>query len=74
MKVCIYPLGQADAIRRALLHDGWIAKMIAGNRIEATHVHVANEEQARERLYPIGLLTTGSARIEWEPSVLAGCR
>jgi hypothetical protein len=71
MKVCIYPLGQTETIRRALVQDGWHAELTAENWIEATHVHVANQVQARERLYPIGLLTTGAARIEWEPLVVA---
>jgi hypothetical protein len=74
MKISIYPLGSAETIQDALLQDGWQTKLIADNWIEATHPHVADEEQARERLYPLGLLTTGTARIELEPFALAGIR
>lgn len=74
MKISIYPLGPAETIRELLSQDGWQTKLTTDNRIEASHPKVADEEQARERLYPLGLLTTGTVRIEWEPCVLAGSR
>ncbi len=74
MRISIYPLGSANAVRELLVEDGWRTEFAAGDCIEATHPHVANEEQARERLYPLGLLTTGTVRIEWEPCVLAESR
>jgi hypothetical protein len=59
-------LGQARRVRDALSRNGWALSGL-GNRVIATHPEVPDEGTARTRLNALGLLTSGSVRIEFLP-------
>ena len=68
MNVHMNLLRWPDDFRAVLRNDGWV---ILGGRkeeeVEATHPQVKDEGAARVRLNRLGLLTSGSVRIEFRP-------
>jgi hypothetical protein len=74
MKVIINILGDHDNVRRLLRNDGWqLQEKIAGS-ISALHPEVESEQEARFRLHSLGLLTSGSLRVEFPIRRLVGAR
>jgi hypothetical protein len=57
-------LGQAGRVRDVLCRNGW-ALSGPGTNVIASSPRVPDEEMARIRLYELGLLTSGSVRIEF---------
>jgi hypothetical protein len=68
MNVFINVLRLADAIEETLQGDGWAVAAVDGTEmLVATHPRVRNEGAARSRLFRLGMLTSGSLRIEFRP-------
>jgi hypothetical protein len=66
MKIRVKLLVQAGRVRDALCRDGWELSG-PGTYLIASHPRVSDERAARIRLYELGLLTSGSVRIEFLP-------
>jgi hypothetical protein len=54
----------AGRVREALCRGGWVLSG-TGTNVIASHPRVPDEGAARARLYELGLLTSGSVRIEF---------
>jgi hypothetical protein len=67
MDVRIQLLRQFTGLRETLAHDGWRVEPTADGSLSACHPQVPNEVAARSRLLGLGLLTSGSVRIEFRP-------
>jgi len=68
MKIHINLLRSADVFQETLRQDGWVVSAVERtDELEATHPQVGNEDTARSRLHRLGLLTSGSIRIEFLP-------
>jgi hypothetical protein len=67
MIVRVELLGQAEAVRDLLLADGWEVESGPEHSLLISHPGVPDEEAARERLDRLGLLTSPSLRIDFEP-------
>lgn len=65
MNVRIQPLRQPDGLRQALCDDGWSLETERDGVVYAEHPQVGAEVAARNRLHHLGLLTSGSLRIEF---------
>jgi hypothetical protein len=52
----------------ALRGDGWHLRSGLGGSVEGTHPDVADEDEARERLAGLGLLTSAALRIRFDHS------
>jgi hypothetical protein len=59
-------LRSASVFEATLRRDGWVISTL-NDEIDATHPEVSDEEAARSRLHRLGLLTSGSLRIEFSP-------
>jgi hypothetical protein len=57
-------LGHGGRVREALCRGGW-ALSGTGTNVLASHPGVPDEGAARSHLYQLGLLTSGSVRIEF---------
>jgi hypothetical protein len=64
-------LGQPQRIRDALCRDGWSLSG-PGTNLIASNPAVLDEGTARTHLYALGLLTSGSVRIEFLLPPVAG--
>ena len=65
MHVRIQSLGGSEAFVAALRKDGWAVEPGQGGTLCARHPEVPNQRAARSRLHGLGLLTSGSLRIEF---------
>jgi hypothetical protein len=65
MHVRIQPLRGPEAFVVALRKDGWAVEPGQGGTLCARHPEVPNQRAARSRLHGLGLLTSGSLRIEF---------
>ena len=61
-------LGDPAGPLQALRGDGWDLRSGPGEAVEGTHPDVADEGEARERLYDLGLLTSPGLRIHFDHS------
>ena len=64
MHVWIEPLQWSEPILAALRKDGW-AVAFGQDGVSARHPQAPDERAARHRLHGLGLLTSGSLRIEF---------
>ena len=64
MHVRIELLRQSEPILAALRKDGWEVAF-GQDGVSARHPQAPNESAARRRLHGLGLLTSGSLRIEF---------
>ena len=67
MNVQIDLLRPSTYPRDALLHDGWKLEAEHPSSFRVSHLQVTDEQAARTRLQRLGLLTSGSLRIEFPP-------
>jgi hypothetical protein len=65
MHVRIQPLRRPETILAALRQDGWGVECGHDGAVCACHPQVPDEGAARSRLQGLGLLTSGSLRIEF---------
>ena len=65
MHVRIELLRWSEPILVALRRDGWAVESGQGGTLSARHPQAPNETAARRRLHGLGLLTSGSLRIEF---------
>ena len=65
MRVRIELLRWSEPILVALRKDGWAVEPGQGGTLCARHPEVPNQRAARSRLHGLGLLTSGSLRIEF---------
>src|SRR5262245_39413306 len=65
MRVKIELLRRSEVVLAALRRDGWAVESGQGDTLCARHPEVPNENAARSRLHGLGLLTSGSLRIEF---------
>jgi hypothetical protein len=65
MHVRIQPLRGSEAFVVAMRKDGWAVEPGQGGALCARHPEAPNERAARRRLHGLGLLTSGSLRIEF---------
>ena len=65
MRVRIQSLQGSEAFAVALRKDGWAVESGQGGTLSARHPQVPDESAARRRLHGLGLLTSGSLRIEF---------
>jgi hypothetical protein len=65
MHVRIEPLWGSEAFVVALREDGWAVECGHDGAVCARHPRVPDESAARSRLHGLGLLTSGSLRIEF---------
>ena len=65
MHVRIELLRWAEPILAALRADGWAVESGQGGALSARHPQAPDERAARHRLHGLGLLTSGSLRIEF---------
>jgi len=66
MNVRIQPLRKWFDPVRALRDDGWDIETGPGGTLSARHPKVPDEGAARDRLCRLGLLMSGSLRIDFE--------
>ena len=71
MRVRIELLRWSEPILAALRKDGWAVESGQGGTLSVRHPQAPNERAARRRLHGLGLLTSGSLRIQF---CLAGPR
>jgi hypothetical protein len=67
MKVHLCFLRQAVGFRALLQNDGWLLEQEKDASLLAWHPEAPDEVTARSRLHQLGLLTSGSLRIEFRP-------
>jgi hypothetical protein len=68
MNVHMNLLRWSDDFRATLRKDGWV--ILAAERkeeLDASHPQVKDEDAARSRLQGLGMLTSGSLRIDFRP-------
>jgi hypothetical protein len=65
MHVRIQLLRRSDSFVVALREDGWAVDIGQDGAVSARHPLAADEGAARVRLHGLGLLTSGSLRIEF---------
>jgi hypothetical protein len=65
MHVRIHSLRWSEPILVALRRDGWAVESGQGGTLSARHPQALDERAARHRLHGLGLLTSGSLRIEF---------
>jgi hypothetical protein len=65
MHVRIELLRWSEPILAALRRDGWAVESGQDGAVSARHPQAPNERAARRRLHGLGLLTSGSLRIEF---------
>jgi hypothetical protein len=65
MHVRLELLRWSEPILVALRRDGWAVESGQGGTLSARHPQAPNETAARRRLHGLGLLTSGSLRIEF---------
>ena len=65
MHVRIQPLRGSEAFVVAMRKDGWAVESGQDGAVSARHPQAPNERAARRRLHGLGLLTSGSLRIEF---------
>jgi len=68
MRVRIERLRRSEAVLAALRTDGWVVESGQGDTLCARHPQVPDQSAARSRLHGLGLLTSGSLRIEFCPA------
>ena len=69
MKTHIQMLWRNTEVMERLQGDGWEVETSQQDSLCAQHHAVENEEQARQRLYKLGLLTSASIRIDFSKAV-----
>jgi len=67
MQVAFRMIRDFPELAEILRADGWDVEETASGTVLATHPAVGDEQAARLRLQPLGLLTTGAARLEFRP-------
>ena len=67
MKLQIQVLGRREAVKQRLQNDGWKLKSESSEILFACHAAVDSEQAARRRLHSLGLLTSATLRIEFQP-------
>jgi hypothetical protein len=67
MKVHLRFLRQAGGLRAALQNDGWHVEQEKDKSLLAWHPEASDESAVRGRLHQLGLLTSGSLRIDFRP-------
>jgi len=67
MKLQIQVLGRREAVKQRLQSDGWELKFESSETRSASHAAVDSEHAARRRLHSLGLLTSATLRIEFQP-------
>jgi len=73
MRVHLSSLRSSEDFRETLQKDGWTICAAAGPKsLNATHPLVHDEDSARFRLHCLGLLISGSLRIEFPRESQAG--
>jgi hypothetical protein len=70
MHVRITSIGRQEALLVAFREDGWAVELGQDGTVSARHPLVSDEGAARSRLHGLGLLTSGSVRIEFCRAVL----
>jgi hypothetical protein len=65
MHIRIQSLGRSKTFLDALRDDGWAVEIGQDGAFCARHPRASNEGAARNRLHDLGLLTSGSLRIEF---------
>jgi hypothetical protein len=65
MHVRIELLRWSEPILVSLRKDGWVLESGQGGTLSARHPQAPDERAARSRLHGLGLLTSGSLRIEF---------
>lgn len=65
MKVQFRFLYDAESMMDRLRDDGWELQRGLLDVISARHPQVTSEREARNRLYSLGLLTSGALRVEF---------
>jgi hypothetical protein len=65
MQVRIQSLRRSEAVFAALREDGWALQAGQDGAVCARHPLAPDEDTARSRLHELGLLTSGSLRIEF---------
>jgi hypothetical protein len=68
MLVRFHFLREPAGMIQALRHDGWDLAGEADWAVKASHPGVADEDEARERLNGLGLLTSPALRIHFDHS------
>jgi len=65
MKVHMSYLRTSHDFRETLRNDGWKITTDTSGGLEVTHPQLRDEKSTRARLHRLGLLTSGSLRIEF---------
>jgi hypothetical protein len=65
MHVHIQPVRRSEGFLAVLREDGWAVRPGRDGAVWARHPRAADEGAARSRLHSLGLLTSGSLRIEF---------
>jgi hypothetical protein len=65
MHVRIQSLRRSETFVTALREDGWAVEFGHDGAVSARHPLASDEVAARNRLHSLGLLTSGSLRIEF---------
>ena len=65
MRITIRVLDNPDTVRGRLQRDGWEVDRAADGSLSVSHPFAESERNARLRLFQLGLLTSGSLRIEF---------
>ena len=74
MRLRIQLLHQGEAVKHRLQRDGWKLKAESSDTLSACHAAVDSEPAARQRLHSLGLLTSATLRIEFQPFNMRGGR
>jgi hypothetical protein len=67
MRLQIQILGRGEAVKCCLKRDGWKLMAKSSDTLSACHAAVDSEPAARRRLHSLGLLTSATLRIEFQP-------
>jgi hypothetical protein len=65
MQLHVQFLRRSTALASLLLRDGWRLEPQSDRSFRAQHPRVGDERAARSRLHLLGLLTSGSLRIDF---------
>ena len=72
MVLYIRVLKSLRVVKALLREDGWDMEDLGSGTFTATNNRVADETDARERLFSLGLLTSAWLRIDFEPHIPSG--
>jgi hypothetical protein len=68
MNVHLELVRQGENVLEMLRHDGWSLEFEGGSYAVVSHRDVPDEPAARRRLTRLGVLTSRSVRIEFDPT------